>query len=112
MGGEQNPSTAGKVPGGAPARPSFPEGAVDVALEPHTYPLRGRVICWLFWKCWLNPFWWVLRLVCPKRNPYRRVVAIYDGDRLDALKARKRDGGEPEAAEGLDSGGTGGRQGD
>lgn len=106
MGGEET-STAGSV---SPVYPS-PEGAMDLALAPHTYPIRGRILCWLFWKCWLNPFWWVLRLVCPKRNPYRRVVAVYDEAMLAALKARENDGRESEASKGVEGSGGEGRRG-
>ncbi len=87
-------------------------GAADLALAPWTYPLRGRVLCWLFWKCWLNPFWWVLRLACPQRNPYRRVVAVYDEGVLAGLKEGVNDGGVREAAEGVDARGSEGPPGD
>jgi hypothetical protein len=55
----------------------------DIVPRPAVYPLRGRLLCWLFWKFPLNPFMWVLRLFFRKRNPYRNYVAVHVWDPQD-----------------------------
>jgi hypothetical protein len=52
----------------------------DVVPEPKLYPLRGQILCWLFWRCWLNPFTWLLRAFFGRLNPYRRLVAVHAMD--------------------------------
>jgi hypothetical protein len=73
---EQNESKGVWAYRNDPADPH--KGVPDMALAPWTYPLRGQILCWLFWKCWLNPVCWFLRIFFHKHNPYRRLVAVFD----------------------------------
>jgi len=71
-------------------RPPAPNHILwDVVPRPLTYPLRGRLLCWLFWRCWLNPCMWVLRVVAPRHNPYRHLVAVFVADPASALEVAR-----------------------
>lgn len=60
----------------------------DVVLLPHTFPLWKRIVTWFIWKCPILRL--PARILCPRRNPYRRVVAVLDSGSLIAAALHRR----------------------